>query len=107
MVPVVSKSSFLLLLITVASLTAAAGVQSGGVRVGKPEWGYEAHADLASLQDDYHSFRSEAGRAPSEIRYFIGDVVRDCRSLAADFKSEARTAGRYIASLVHRESDHT
>jgi hypothetical protein len=104
LVTVVSRSSFLLLLFTVASLTAAAGVQSGGGRAGKPEWRYEAHADVASLRDDFYSFRSEAERAPSEIGYFIGDVVLDCRFLAADFRSEARIAVRYLASFLHSET---
>ena len=105
MVTVVSRSSFLLLLITVASLTAAAGVQSGGLRIGKPEIRYEAHADLASLQDDVYSFRAEAQRAPSEIQYFLSNVAQDCRFLAVDFSSEARGAGRYLASLFQRQAN--
>lgn len=71
--------------------------------MGKPELGYEAHADLASLQDDAYSFRTEAERAPSEIRYFIGDVMRDCRFLAVDVAAEARAVTRHLASLFQSD----
>jgi hypothetical protein len=89
----------------VASLTAAAGVNAGGLRVGKPEFRYEANVDIASLADDYYSFRAEAARAPSEVRYVVGDIARDCRFLAMAFRAEARIAARYVASRLGNGTD--
>jgi hypothetical protein len=101
----VSKSSFLLLLLTVASLTAAASFNAGGLRGGKPELRYEANATLVSLQDDYYSLRAEAERTPHEMALFIRDLAQDCRFLAADFRVEARIAARYVTDLFRSGTD--
>jgi hypothetical protein len=101
----VSRSSFLLLLFTVVSLTAAVGVDAGGLREGKAVWRYEAHECLLSLKDDYRGVHSEVERAPSELRFFIRDVVSNSRYLAADLKVEARMAARYVRRLVRGRTD--
>lgn len=73
--------------------------------MGRPEFRDEADADLTSLRDDYYSFRSVAERAPTDIRYFAGDVARDIRTLASDFSAETRSAAHRVMSFLHAETD--
>jgi hypothetical protein len=101
----VSKSSFLLLLLTVASLAAAASLKAGGLRMGSPEWRYEAHADIASLLDDYRSVCDQIARAPEEIRYVTRDLLDDARIVSADVKVEAEHARDYVSSLFRHTKD--
>jgi len=95
------SSPSLLLLVTVASLTAAVAV-AGGLREGNAVWRHEAHESMLSLQDDYNSIRSEVERAPSELRFFTGDVVSKSRYLAVDLRVEARRAARYVSTKLRK-----
>jgi hypothetical protein len=100
LVPIVSKSSFLLL--SSLAFLAAASLQSGGARSGDVgnDFRYEAGADIASLKDDMREIRAQAETAPCDFRALWNDAVRDFRILKADVAIDARLAARRIATLI-------
>jgi len=97
-VPIVSKSSFLLL--SVAFLTAAASLQSGSVRSGRVGTAvrYEARANIASIKDDARAIRNEAKRAPYDFKTFWNDVCRDFWTIEEDAVTDARLAARRFSN---------
>jgi hypothetical protein len=103
LVPIVSKSSFFLLLLWVAFLAAAAAsLQSGGAWSGdvRSNIGHEARADIASLGDDVHQIRAQAESAPNQVKVLWGDASRGFGQLADDLKVDIRMAARRISTLI-------
>ena len=97
---VVSKPLFVLF--SLAFLTAAVRLHSGGVRLGEVRRAlrWEARADIASIREDVHTIRTEAGRAPRAIESLWIDMRRYIRTVEADAGADARKAGERISSLV-------
>ena len=98
-----SKSSFLLLLLTVAILTATASLQSaGGARMGNAPVSlrYEANADIDALKDDIRGIRQQAVRTPNQLRNLLDDTARGLGSLRADLTVDARLAARRLATFI-------
>lgn len=103
LVQVVSKSSFLLLLLTVAILTATAGIQSaGGERMGNDPVSlrYETRAEIDALKDDVRGIREQALRTPGQLRDLLDDTAKDLHSLTADARVDARVAARRLATFI-------
>jgi len=98
----VSKSSFLLLLFSVASLSAAAGIRSGGVRWGRSTGSvkFEAGAGMESLKDEVEELRDQIMQLPRTTRDLLDDLRKDLEYLGADARVDARMAGHYLSTLI-------
>lgn len=102
MLRAVSKSSFFLLLLTVASLSAVASHQSGGARWGNSSASltYEATAGITSLHDEMVEIWDQAGQLPRRIRDLLDDLRKDITYIGSDARVDARLAARYLTGLV-------
>jgi hypothetical protein len=100
---IVSKSSFFIFVLWIAFLGAtAASLQSGRGWSGnvRSDIGYEARADVASLEEAAHQIQAQAESAPNQFRVLWDDASRDLRKLADDLRIEVRMAARRISSLI-------
>jgi hypothetical protein len=81
---------------TAASLQPGRG-WSGNVR---SDIGFEARADVASLEEAAHQIRAQAESAPNQFRVLWDDASRDFKRLADDLRIEVHMAARRISSLI-------
>jgi hypothetical protein len=105
LVPVVSKSLFILLSL-VTLLTAGASLQSGAPR---PEGddataGVELRADVASLKADASTVYDTVHNASRELHAFREEFSASWRDLKADASAEYHDAARYLGSFVKTSS---
>lgn len=103
LVSVVSKPSFLLLLLTVAILTATVGFQSaGGERAGNAPAAlrFETRADIDTLKDDVRGVRDQALRTPGQLRNLLDETAKGFHSLTADVRVDARMAAHRLATFI-------
>jgi hypothetical protein len=98
LVPVVSKSLFLFLLLTF--LATVASLQSGGAWLrDNRAIRTETSAAIALLKDNMQTISIHAARAPFALITPLGDVRKEVGTLESD--AEARIAARHIFENRH------
>jgi len=107
-----SKSS-LVLLYTVALLTAAASIQSGGLRLGslarpdgyrlrqiRPAFRAESRADVFAIKEDVVIIRDQAKSSPAALRGILESTYADVQALRTELAGEARVIGRKLSKTA-------
>jgi hypothetical protein len=105
-----SKSS-LVLLYTVALLTAAASIQSDGLRFGgltkpdslhlrqiRPAIRAESRADIFAIKEDVVIIRAQAKSSPPALRNLWWNTYADVKALRTELAGEARMIGRKLSN---------
>lgn len=95
-----SKSLFFLFSLVFLSTAAR---HSGGAWLGEVRWALrsEAHADIASLEEDMHAIRNQAERTPGELKSLWNDMCKYIREIEADAAADARVTGERISTLIN------
>jgi hypothetical protein len=105
LVPIVSKSLFILLFL-VALLSAGASLQTGNLRVGESSMTprAELRADVASVKSDMREIWLRLEDAPLDFNALWQDVQEDYATIRNDAAMQAKTIARRISTLVNTAS---
>jgi hypothetical protein len=101
LVPVVSKSLFILLY-AVTLLSVVASLQFGDLRSGEKNFSpsAELRADIASFRGDMRLLVRRANDVPLSFHVIWEDARQDFRTIKADAAAEAKNAGHRISILI-------
>jgi hypothetical protein len=105
LVPVVSKSLFLLLLM-VSLVTAGVSLQSDGLRLEEGTFAprSELRADVTSLRSDAVEISRQVEDVPKYLRAVWGDFISDWKEISTDASLQVRITARRLNSLVNPNS---